>query len=123
MSESDGARRADWAATRLRLRTAARELFGSRGYRGTTTRQLAEQAGVSLTTLHRHFPRKIDLFEDAVLSPIEEFIDDYLSSREQRGNAVLDSAREMTIFFDSLVGVILSEENALIAASLAFSEH
>ena len=41
-----------------RLLTAAQELFGERGYRGTTTRAIAERAGVNEVTLFRAFGTK-----------------------------------------------------------------
>lgn len=38
--------------------TAAAELFGERGYKGTTTRLLAERAGVNEVTIFRYFGNK-----------------------------------------------------------------
>jgi AcrR family transcriptional regulator len=40
----------------------ATELFARRGFRGTTTRQIAEKAQVNEAILFRHFPRKEDLY-------------------------------------------------------------
>ncbi|MDB5041640.1 MAG: transcriptional regulator, TetR family [Candidatus Eremiobacteraeota bacterium] len=44
--------------TRSRILTAARELFERKGTRGTTTREVAERAGVNEATLFRHFGSK-----------------------------------------------------------------
>lgn len=44
--------------TRLRILTAARELYALHGSRGTTTREVAERAGVNEATLFRHFGSK-----------------------------------------------------------------
>ena len=52
--------------TRLRILTATRELFASRGTRGTTTREVAIRAGVNEATLFRHFGTKQQLV-DAML--------------------------------------------------------
>src|SRR5437763_8821402 len=123
MDSPNEPRRSQWVDTRRRIRASARELFASRGYRGTTTRQLAEHAGVSLMTLHRHFPRKADLFEDAVLGPMEDFLDEYLASREQRGVDVLDSRQEIAILFDGLFEALIGQQRTLAAAALAFNEH
>jgi AcrR family transcriptional regulator len=43
------------------LRTA-RHVFAERGFHGTTTRQLAEAAGVSEALLYKHFPTKEALY-------------------------------------------------------------
>jgi AcrR family transcriptional regulator len=56
---------------------AARELFGSGGYAATTTRQIAETAGVTEKAVFRHFGSKAGLFEAAMLTPLTEFIDAY----------------------------------------------
>ncbi len=44
--------------TRTRILAAARELFERNGTRGTTTREVAERAGVNEATLFRHFGSK-----------------------------------------------------------------
>ena len=41
---------------------AVRHLFANKGFKGTTTRELAEVAGVSEALLYRHFPTKEALF-------------------------------------------------------------
>ncbi len=38
------------------------ELFARQGFRGTTTRRIAERAGVNEAIIFRHFPRKEDLY-------------------------------------------------------------
>jgi AcrR family transcriptional regulator len=43
------------------LRTAS-ALFARRGYRGTTTREIAERAGINEALLFRHFPSKEKLY-------------------------------------------------------------
>jgi len=49
--------------TRLRILAAARELFAQKGSRGTTTRQIAQRAGVNEATLFRHFGTKPQLLQ------------------------------------------------------------
>lgn len=44
--------------TRERILDSAAELFAERGYGGTTTRAIAERAGVNEVTLFRHFGNK-----------------------------------------------------------------
>jgi TetR/AcrR family transcriptional regulator len=47
---------------RQHLIDAALHLFSSSGFRGTSTRAIAEAAGVSEALLFRHFPSKADLY-------------------------------------------------------------
>ena len=47
--------------TRARILGAAREIFERNGTRGTTTREVAERAGVNEATLFRHFGSKAAL--------------------------------------------------------------
>jgi AcrR family transcriptional regulator len=53
-------------ATRDALLVAARELFGSQGYDGTSIEAILEAAGVARGALYHHFVNKAELF-DAVL--------------------------------------------------------
>src|SRR5215471_15277464 len=41
---------------------AVRRLFADKGFHGTTTRELAEEAGVSEALLFKHFPNKEALY-------------------------------------------------------------
>src|SRR5262245_64296083 len=47
---------------------AVRQVFAERGFDGTTTRALADAAGVSEALLFKHFPNKEALFEAMMLS-------------------------------------------------------
>ena len=47
---------------RQQIIEVARDLFASRGFEGTTTRQLAEEIGINEALLFRHFPTKEDLY-------------------------------------------------------------
>jgi AcrR family transcriptional regulator len=47
---------------RTQILGVAMELFASRGFRGTTTRQIAQASGVNEAIIFRHFPRKQDLY-------------------------------------------------------------
>ena len=52
-----------WAAAqrRAQLIDVAISVFGQRGFRGATTKAIADAAGVSEATIFRHFPSKADL--------------------------------------------------------------
>ncbi len=52
--------------TRLRILTATRTLLARKGRRGTTTREIADLAGVNEATLFRHFGHKDTLIDETV---------------------------------------------------------
>src|SRR5262249_16937783 len=47
---------------------AVRQVFAEKGFHGTTTRELAEVAGVSEALLFRHFPNKEALYSAMLLT-------------------------------------------------------
>jgi len=56
------------------IQTAIR-LFAQNGFRGTTTRELAQAVGVSEPVLYQHFPSKSDLYKaiiEALMERVEE---------------------------------------------------
>ena len=62
MGESTGERRR--RPGRLALMRTAVGLMGERGYDGTSTRDIAAAAGVSVAALYYHFPSKLDLLRE-----------------------------------------------------------
>ncbi len=73
---TESARRPRGEARRLLL-DAARDLFARQDYRGTTTREIAEAAGVTEYLLFRHFGSKAGLFREALVLPFTNFVDDF----------------------------------------------
>ena len=59
------------------LLDAARDLFARQDYRSTTTREIAEAAGVTEHLLFRHFGSKAALFREALVLPFTSFVDDF----------------------------------------------
>ncbi len=64
-------------APRRLLLDAARDLFARQDYRGTTTREIAEAAGVTEHLLFRHFGSKAALFREALVLPFTSFVDEF----------------------------------------------
>ena len=60
--------------TQQAILSAAKKLFITNGYKGTTTVQIAKEAGISEMTLFRHFPSKEEIFL-AVIHPLFFFLD------------------------------------------------
>jgi len=52
---------------KARILTVARRLFGEYGFHGTTTRMIAQEVGIDISTLHYHWGGKKDLYESVVL--------------------------------------------------------
>ena len=50
------------AERRAQLIEVAISVFGKRGFRGATTKAIADAAGISEATIFRHFPSKADLY-------------------------------------------------------------
>jgi AcrR family transcriptional regulator len=59
------------------LLDVARELFSRKDYRSTTTREIADAAGVTEHLLFRHFGSKAALFREALVLPFTGFVDDF----------------------------------------------
>ena len=64
-------------APRRLLLDAARDLFARQDYRSTTTREIAEAAGVTEHLLFRHFGSKAALFREALVLPFTSFVDEF----------------------------------------------
>jgi TetR/AcrR family transcriptional regulator, regulator of cefoperazone and chloramphenicol sensitivity len=64
--------RKDPESMKARILTVARRVFGEYGYHGTTTRLIAQQVGIDISTLYYHWGEKGDLFEAVVLDINED---------------------------------------------------
>jgi len=121
LQQTDG-RRLVRAKNRERLLQAASELFSQRGYRGTTTRDVAEAAGITERTLFRHVPSKAALFREAVIAPVEAFVTSFSQAWADRPQGARDTEVEVREFFANLLAVIEGERHLLLAlmAALAY---
>jgi len=59
--------RKDPSSMKGRILAAARRLFGQYGFHGTTTRMIAHEVEIDISTLHYHWGEKGDLYEAVVL--------------------------------------------------------
>jgi AcrR family transcriptional regulator len=73
------------------LLDAARDLFARQDYRSTTTREIAEAAGVAEHLLFRNFGSKAALFREALVVPFTTFIESF---RETWGSLVPEETDE-----------------------------
>jgi len=59
--------------TRERILEIARELFGARGYAGTSLSDIAAALGTSKAAIYYHFPSKAAILEALVASPLAAY--------------------------------------------------
>ncbi len=74
------------AETRTRILLSARRLFANQGYDGTTTRDLAQAAGVAEGTLFRHFTNKKAILVEVVTQGWVEILTDLLTELSEMGS-------------------------------------
>lgn len=63
------------ANTRQQLIVAARQAFSLHGFRGTTVRHVADQAGVTAAMIHYHFHDKRGLYEAMLRETLDPLLD------------------------------------------------
>jgi AcrR family transcriptional regulator len=71
VSPLEKARRAP-DSVKAKILKKARRLFGEYGFHGTTTRMIAQAAGIDISTLHYHWGDKADLFQSVILDITED---------------------------------------------------
>jgi TetR/AcrR family transcriptional regulator, regulator of cefoperazone and chloramphenicol sensitivity len=81
-----------------RILREARRTFGEYGFHGTTTRMIASQVGIDISTLYYHWGEKGDLYE-AVILDINEDLRNKLMEVEQRIHG-LPLSRRMELAID-----------------------
>ena len=79
--------------TRDRIITAARRLFSQKGFKGTTTAEIAEKAGVAEGTIYTHFSSKKELLIECVNPLLEEVLDNF-----DEHDPDSDSFRDLAVF-------------------------
>lgn len=103
--------------TRNRILAATRQLFAKKGRRGTTTREIAELAGVNEATLFRHFGNKDALIEACAehycaAGPLQELLPglsgDLQSDLRQIARVLMQRMEEVR---DMIVMSLSEEEN------------
>lgn len=89
--------------------------FGEQGYNATTTRGIAQRAGVSEPLLFRYFGSKEALFEQAVLTPFTDFVSRQVADWERRGPGSLSPLEETTRIYAQLVDLFVVERPVIVA--------
>ncbi|MGF1513055.1 MAG: TetR/AcrR family transcriptional regulator [Elainellaceae cyanobacterium] len=74
------------AEVQTRIINKAQQLFSRRGYAGTTTRELAQSAGIAEGTLFRHFENKKAILIEVVTRGWVELLTDLLTELSEMGS-------------------------------------
>ena len=74
--------RQDPNSMKAKILASARKIFGEFGYNDTTTRMIAKDVGIDISTLYYHWGEKQDLYE-AVVMEVSEEIQDKLKEIER----------------------------------------
>jgi AcrR family transcriptional regulator len=114
------ARRSTKQVKELILAAAERE-FSLKGYAKTTTDDIADSAGVSLSVLFRHFPAKADLFRDALMQPFLESLRTFTEHWEHTNVDPVDEREVMHLFISDIYDHLQGHREALTA--LLSAEH
>ena len=101
------------------LLDAARDLFAERGFKGTSTRDIADRAGVSEVMIFRHFGSKASLFQEAVVEPFTSFMQSYIADYHSREHGKLSPEQEGRALYAGLFEVLRAERDVLLALMAA----
>ena len=116
-------RRPPGEARRLLL-DAARGLFARKDYRSTTTREIAETAGVTEYLLFRHFGSKAGLFREALVLPFTSIVDEFAATWQTIDHEATVEEELARHFVERVYDVVVEHRGLLLTlvASEAFSD-
>jgi AcrR family transcriptional regulator len=95
-------RNADGQRTRQAILDAALDLFGDRGFFGTSLRDVAERVGIRDSAIYNYFPSKESLFEALIAL-------DHDARRERVSAALDDPSHEPRVVLERLARLILDD--------------
>jgi AcrR family transcriptional regulator len=101
---------------------AAEELFGTRGYDATTTRDIAGVADVTEAAIYRHFGTKEALFEAAISRPYRQVIGSFLRSWQRRTPGSTTNADVTREFVERFYDFV-QQHRRLLKAYLTYREY
>lgn len=106
------------------LLDAARALFARQDYRSTTTREIAQAAGVTEHLLFRNFGSKAALFREALVLPFTDFVDEFRQTWQAVVPEETDEEELARQFVGQLYDVFVEHQGLLLTlmASEVLSE-
>ena len=103
---------------RQRIAEAARPVFVLHGLEGAKTRDIAAAAGVTETVLYRHFRSKDEVFEEAVLAPVERLSKELVEIHAQFPTLSADSRLERSEETHRRLATTIAEISPLLGIAL-----
>jgi AcrR family transcriptional regulator len=122
-TDTAGQKRRSPGKARDQLIASARELFAANGYAGTSTRQIAQHAGVHESLFYRHFRTKANLFDAAVVEPIREFVAGFLREWADRKEFTAPAEVPSWEFIGGLYDLARKHRTLLMALASAQAFH
>lgn len=110
------------AEKRREIALAASRVFVAGGLEGARTADIAAAAGVTETILYRHFRSKEDIFEEAVLAPVEHLANELLTLTKEFRHITPQRRLELTQETHRRLYSVVAEIAPLIGVAL-FSNH
>jgi AcrR family transcriptional regulator len=110
--EADGRkRRVSGPERRRQILASAQETFLEMGFGAARVKDIAARVGIGEAVLYRHFSSKEEIFEAAVLQPLEELVEEMVGNAE----VVADLAAEDVLG----VGYLLHEHRMSVMVNIA----
>jgi AcrR family transcriptional regulator len=103
---------------REHIARAARDVFAANGLDGARTADIAKAAGVTVTVLYRHFRSKEEVFEEAILAPVERLAGELLAITSQFRHLSAEQRLEQTRETHRRLIVAISEIAPLLGVAL-----
>jgi AcrR family transcriptional regulator len=92
---------------RAQILEAARRVFTRSGFAGSRIKTISEEAGVNEALLYRHFASKEELFEAAIVEPLQESVERLLAIGRSAGEH-MDSEESRRAYVAQLMEEMLS---------------
>jgi AcrR family transcriptional regulator len=89
--------RQDPESMKARILASARRLFGEYGYSNTTTRMIAGDVGIDISTLYYHWGEKLDLYEALITDLNDEILAKFEEVEQQARGKSLSKRLDISI--------------------------
>jgi AcrR family transcriptional regulator len=110
--------RSDGEASRERLLRAGLNLFARQGFAKTSTRELAEAAGVNVASISYYFGDKAGLYRAVCIEPLG----DGTAEAAQLADPALDLGAALRVFYENFLEPLRHGDDARLCMKLHFRE-